>query len=295
MNNIAVSAAIMHVPGSGREQLVADALALLPKEWNPVVIEDPAREGCWVTAKRAWEARNPEATHHLVLSDDAVLCDHFGDLLTCAIEARPDAVIGLCARQRDFSDRAVLERKSWFHSQDFIYGQGIVMPTDDVPVFLDWVEDYVRPEFEHDDGRVGMWARATGRGVYTTVPQLVRHAEGRSLMGHPRAVGLGTALFAADRDRVNWATGAVEVPGNCFGGKGLRDDAPAPLRARFAAGRSPVALSPSHSRLIETSQRGFATFQKMRAQHVVVPKEEPEPELEPESETTPAPEEAPAA
>lgn len=218
----------MHVPHAGRDPHVANILATLPSEWDVQVVTDPQRKGCWPTARRAWEARTPSSTHHVVLSDDAVLCDHFGELLIGAIAAKPDAVMSLCTRARLPVDNAVIARRSWLHSADCVYGQGIVIPSALVPEMLAWVDEHVVPDYEHDDGRVGMWARVSGRGVYTTVPQLVRHAEGRSLMGHPPAVGLGTPLWAADRRDVKWDTESVQVPGLLFGDRGLRSRVAAP-------------------------------------------------------------------
>lgn len=219
-----ISVGIMHVPGAGRDSLVEDILRVLPKDWDVSVIEDPERKGCWSTAKRAWETRSEESTHHLVLSDDAVLCDYFPELLIGAITARPEAVMSLCTRQKEPVDRAVVEKCSWVHSNDVVYGQAIVIPSKDVQEMLDWVEKSVKPEYKHDDGRVGMWARVTTRGIYTPVPQLVRHAPGKSLVGHRAAEGLGTPLFAGNTKDVNWDTDAVEDTKILFGSKwGLID------------------------------------------------------------------------
>lgn len=230
----AVSVAIMHVPRVGRDQNVADLLEALSPAWDVTVITDPTRAGCWPTAMRAWAARSPAHTHHLVLEDDVALCDHFQELLLGAITARPTAVMSLCTRGRGSVDNAVLARCSWLHSTDMVFGQGIVIPTADVDDMLSWAQAHVQPSYEHGDGRVGMWTRATGRGGYTPVPQLVRHKEGHSLMGHPYTEGLGTALFAADRRDVNWDTDAFEVPGSFYGGSGLRADVPSNVAAMFA-------------------------------------------------------------
>lgn len=235
MTDLSVSVAIMHVPGSGRDANVAETVRRLPPSWTVTVIEDALREGCWPTAKKAWQARTPDSTHHLVLSDDAVLCDHFAELLIGALNIHPGSVLSLCARNRQHTDTAVLERCSWILSDDTVYGQGIVIPSPLVEEMLLWVERFVKPNYEHDDGRVGMWARATRSGVYTPVPQLVRHMEGPSLMGHPMARGLGTPLFAADRRDVNWDTTFLRVEGTLFGGRGLKADAPEELRTRLSA------------------------------------------------------------
>ena len=239
-----ISVGIMHVPGAGRDSLVEDILRVLPKDWDVSVIEDPERKGCWSTAKRAWETRTEESTHHLVLSDDAVLCDYFPELLIGAITARPEAVMSLCTREKEPVDRAVVEKCSWIHSSDVVYGQAIVIPSKDVQEMLDWVEASVIPKYKHDDGRVGMWARVTERGIYTPVPQLVRHAAGKSLLGHRAAQGLGTPLFAGNTKDVNWDTDAVEDTKILFGSKwGLIDNMPLEDSTESACSKQHVPLN----------------------------------------------------
>lgn len=233
MNKIVVSVGIMHVPNSGRDEMVKDILAILPKEWSVVVVEDPERKGCWPTAQRAWATRTEESTHHLVLSDDAVLCDHFGELLLSAIDAKPDAVMSLCCWSRKIVDDAVLAKKSWIHSGDYAYGQALLLPCDLIEEMLDWNVENVKPNYKHDDGRVALWAKGTKRGIHTPVPQLVRHGESESLLGHRPAIGLGTALFASDRRDVNWNTDALEVKTSLFGNAGLKDSASDELKELF--------------------------------------------------------------
>lgn len=147
-------------------------------------------------------------------------------------------------------------------ADDTVYGQAIVIPTAYVGEMLSWAEAYVKPTYEHDDGRVGMWARATKRGVYTPVPQLVRHMEGPSLMGHPAARGLGTPLFAADRKDVNWDTEALQVQGHIFGNAGLRADAPAALKSLFGVSAEPETRK---SQLMEELRQRYAKARREEA------------------------------
>lgn len=233
MNKIVVSVGIMHVPNAGRDEMVKDILAMLPKEWSVTVVEDPEREGCWPTAKRAWSTRTEESTHHLVLSDDAVLCDHFGELLLSAIETKPDVVMSLCCWNRKIVDDAVVAKKSWIHSGDYAYGQALLIPSHLVEEMLAWNIENVKPIYKHDDGRVALWTKGTKRGIYTPVPQLARHRESESLLGHRPAVGLGTALFASDRRDVNWNTDAHVVKTSLFGVEGLKDSVSEEIKELF--------------------------------------------------------------
>src|SRR5690606_32601079 len=62
---VRITAAIMHVPGVGRDASCASITrALAPL--RPIVVADPERRGAWPTARRAWLAGiEAGGTHHL--------------------------------------------------------------------------------------------------------------------------------------------------------------------------------------------------------------------------------------
>jgi hypothetical protein len=89
VRTVRLSAAVMTHPSR-----VDRAIALRDRhpELGLRVVVDPEPAGppsALRTARLAWAAADPAATHHLVLQDDAVLCPDFADRLAAAVAARP--------------------------------------------------------------------------------------------------------------------------------------------------------------------------------------------------------------
>jgi hypothetical protein len=112
-----ISVAIIHAPWSvERVANVAELLVALPRA---IVVADTERAGvmkranrlgCWPMAERAWLAADPLATHHLVVEDDAQLCDDFFEDAEEAVLRRPDAAISFFTGARACSVATCLPR-----------------------------------------------------------------------------------------------------------------------------------------------------------------------------------------
>lgn len=166
--------AIVHCPRNAeRVANVARLLRALPRAR---IIEDPGdgvrtmrgiRKGCWPLARRAWEAFDPIATHHVVLEDDAVLCDGFEERLDESRTAEPEAVLSLFRGRRDCSIATV-------------------MPTFLIPTFLAWAKDAPHGErwLPHHSFIISQATKELGlRRLYTS-PSLVEHGRLPSLLDH---------------------------------------------------------------------------------------------------------------
>lgn len=165
-----ISTAIIHTPGRPeRSSLVANVLDVLPSAL--VVLDTDGsgdhrianRRGCWPLARRAWSL--PCAEHHLVLEDDAVLCDDFSARLAGVVATRPDAVISLF-----YGDR-------WC-------SVATVMPRSIIGPWLAWSEQEsrIRP---HHDQMIILGCQALGVEHLWCSPSLVDQADVPSLLGHP--------------------------------------------------------------------------------------------------------------
>lgn len=169
-----LSTAIMHAPWSSeRAENLVEILAQLP---SAIVIRDDDRRGMlalgkrlgsWPMAERAWRSSSAEATHHLVLEDDAHLCDGFVDLALNAITARPDAALSLFRGKRACS-------------------VGTVLPVASIAPWLSWVSS--SPEsgrhLPHHDCLIDAGMRRLSVPHFYTVPSLVEHRQMESLLKH---------------------------------------------------------------------------------------------------------------
>lgn len=150
-----------------RDENVQSLLGALP---NAIVLDDVMggiavrnqSRGCWPVARRAWMRDVKDATHHLVLEDDALLCDRFADLALEAVTREPRAAIF------------------------FFYGWRLTsvatsFPVEFIPQWLEWTRTQDHP---HHSTLQLKGARALGVPMLFTSPSLVDHAKFPSLLGH---------------------------------------------------------------------------------------------------------------
>lgn len=154
-----LSIAIMHAPW--RSERVANVRVLLEQLPGALVVEDTAREGCWPTARRAWGVAT--TGHHLVVQDDAVLCNGFVRLVQQAIVERPVAAISFYA-------------SPW----PGVGGVALCLPARWARNWLKWAE--IAEYQHHDDELLARWLRHVGAEIQ--IAPLVDHAPFPSVVGN---------------------------------------------------------------------------------------------------------------
>lgn len=146
----------------------------------------------WDTGRRALANHNPNASHHIVLQDDAQPVPDFRRHATAALEQQPDALVSFYlgtsrppqwqAAVDDACMRAEDAGAAWISAPTLLHGVAIAIPTVNVPHMLDWCE---RPEVPYDE-RLGMyWQYVIDRPVLYTWPSLVDHEDGPTIAAHP--------------------------------------------------------------------------------------------------------------
>ena len=130
--------------------------------WDHVVWDQG--KGRWDTGRRAWELADPDASHHLVLQDDALPCQDLILGLEMALARIPAHRVlislffgtphagaqGLSAKERAIG-RAQQVGASWIILRSLNWGLGIVLPTAVVPNMLDWCDQQTYPEYDKRD------------------------------------------------------------------------------------------------------------------------------------------------
>lgn len=184
---VTISCAIMHTSSSvERKQSLQQVMFQLHSQdainsWVSLkVMDDKFKQGVWFNAKRCWKLAG-EATHHLVLQDDIVICNNFVNGVVKVIEAFPDDLISLFHGPRKKFDGSCRWGKS-----EGVWGQAVVMPTGMVQEFLDWEKKNIHPSFKHDDSRISLFAIKTKRRVKVPFPNLINHrdTELKSVLGN---------------------------------------------------------------------------------------------------------------
>jgi hypothetical protein len=170
-------------------------------------------DGIWDTASRAWAAHDPEATHHLVLQDDAIVCRDLVKGLEMGLAHTPAQFICLyvgtphdgakSVRKVDaIVERADQSHASWLVLGSSRWGVATVLPVEVIADMLLWCEYVEGP----DDKRIGLYCRDVLHwDVWHTWPSLVDHRAAGSLVGNSSTVArrfIGAGASALDFD---WA------------------------------------------------------------------------------------------
>lgn len=209
-----LSVAVMAHPK--REAMVADLVARLDRE--PVVVWDQ-RNDRWDTGRRSQLAFDPNATHHLVVQDDAMIPRDLVAGIERALPHVTDEGAALClyiGKVRPHAGRisravAKAEGCSWLVMRDLHWGVGIVLPT---PIIETVIRDQdPKTSIEQYDRRISRWLVMQRRSVWYPWPSLVDHRDSPSLINHGEGRHahqfLGEDRSALD---VDWGQGVLQIP-----------------------------------------------------------------------------------
>lgn len=174
-----ISVAIMAHPK--REQWagpLADAI-----DADVTVIWDRCNDR-WDTGRRSLLAHHPDATHHLVIQDDAVVCRDLIAGLQQAVAYSQHRPVGLYIGQvrpsKTKVERAVREadrqQTSWVAMQGPWWGVGILLPTADIEDVVAFGD--TRDDLDNYDRKIARYYASRNVRCWYTHPSLVDHRHG---------------------------------------------------------------------------------------------------------------------
>lgn len=192
--SVRLSVSIMAHPEREAEATeLSRALGDAPISFDPVPTPSRDPRQRWVPGDAAWRMHDRFADWHMVIQDDALVCE---DLIP-GLEKGLDALEG----QGLFSGysgvpkpgqehishamaHARLKGHTWWSTRSLCWGVAIVAPVKTIPAMLDWCNHPFRAEVNYDK-RVGLYYRDVLRWrTWHTTPALVDHRDGPSLVGH---------------------------------------------------------------------------------------------------------------
>jgi hypothetical protein len=215
MPDMRLSVVVMYHPSRTESAMaIADHCA----ELEPRLVCDPDPDGPpspLRTAKRAWAACPPDATHHLVLQDDVILVPDFANHLKAAVQQHPDH--GLVFYVNRNSPRnsylfrwAAASGARWAPLSQYEYTPtlGLLLPAAaarDLAAHLATVPDDTRD----DDEAVTVFCRNQNIPIVAVVPSLVDHRDLPSIAGNESHGPRHTTAFAghAGVDSRYWSGG----------------------------------------------------------------------------------------
>jgi hypothetical protein len=188
-----LSASIMAHPD--RHEQVAELLETLDSDdvmvaWDGEGPPSGNSDRVWRTARRGWEMFDESADWHVLLQDDAIVCQDFLAGLSVALEHVPqDAVVSPYLGMGGMTGNKwlVLAAKadnvnaSWVRGNKLLWGVCIAVPTRLIPQMI---ADCDRKTGVPDDMRVSGWFERRGADCWYTWPSLVDHRNVPSLTKH---------------------------------------------------------------------------------------------------------------
>lgn len=184
-----LSVVVMHHPARGDVSDLVAACAPLDVR----VVEDPDPDGPpspLRTAKRAWAAVAPGATHHLVLQDDVTPVPGFAELVLRAVRARERHAVALYSnwnspRNAYLVRAAAAAGQAWapLGHDEWVPTLGLVLPAEGALRLAAHLAALPDDERDDDEAVVTFCARE-GYPVVATLPHLLEHGDGPSLAGN---------------------------------------------------------------------------------------------------------------
>lgn len=144
---------------------------------NIVRVQEPDEHGRnWPDQKKAWFKHSQfDSTHHLVLQDDAKLCDNFGTLVHQVISAKPEQTIACWCTHNSGMDKAVESGVNWVEVKGGMHGVAILLPCGDIGPMLKYVKKHFGPKPSHEPAMRAWQLLEKGEYVWCPVPSLVEH------------------------------------------------------------------------------------------------------------------------
>lgn len=212
---IRVSTVVMAHPK--RRAFVTELLTRLDR---PAEVVWDERDDRWHTGRRAMLAYQADATHHLVVQDDAIIPR---DLVAGVEQALAHVPAGAplclyCGRVRPYRelvqqlvDRAG-DNTSWLTMSQLHWGVGIVMPTDLIGDMISWCDG--RTEIANYDRRISRWLGHQNITTWYPWPSLVDHRGSASLVPGRTAIRRAHWFVGADRSALDcrWDGKVVSIP-----------------------------------------------------------------------------------
>lgn len=134
----------------------------------------------WDTGRRALLAHEPDATHHLVVQDDAVLSKNFLNSCRRLIKFSEDVPVDLymgssSAGFRRRAHQAKVNGAPWFAAAGPRWGVAVIIPVPHIPELVEWCD--ADRKSEAYDGKMSMYYYHKRKSCLYTMPSLVNHRE----------------------------------------------------------------------------------------------------------------------
>lgn len=212
---MSISVAVMaHPSRAGMVPSVVDALDA------PATVVWDEKQSRWDTGRRSLLAYDPDATHHLVVQDDAIICRDLVATLERAVTHVPaGSPVGLYTgklRPRHRHVAAMVAHSEaagspWFVMEGPWWGVGIVIPTHVIDELVAWGDEH--PQILNYDTRITRYFASRGIDCWYTVPSLVDHrTDHRSLIAGRTGIRHAHRFVGGSALSIDWSVQPPQPP-----------------------------------------------------------------------------------
>lgn len=203
-----IACRIMHHLSRPAPVELCDALATLGAE----VRLDYDSHGAWWNARRCWldGLRDPQATHVLVVHDDAIASPSAAQSIVAAVRHRPKDIISFFAARPELSE-ALRRDTRWVVFDTYAWGLALCLPRGMVTWFVHWCDERIKPDWRADDTRMLLFAMANNLDILCTAPSLFQHPVG----GHGIVTGPNdSSPWVAKHAITDWSGEPLHIAGD---------------------------------------------------------------------------------
>lgn len=144
----------------------------LKKQLGDVPVSWERGRGIWDTCKRAWLLHDREATHHVVIQDDAIVTDDFIEKAKDVIERYPENTAHIFFIADRAKRYAVLHKDEPGFFTHKIYNEvAICLPTARIMPMLKWCD---RLKMDTDKS-ISRYCQRHRIKIYNPMPSLIEH------------------------------------------------------------------------------------------------------------------------
>lgn len=165
----------------------------------PVVMD--TKNSIWDTCQRAWAEFDPTADYHVVIQDDALVCDDFKEKAEAFLDTvEPDQPVSFYLGYRGNLIRKIDEsiERGYLEISRLHFGVAICLPTSMIKEMLEFGKNTKLPE-HLDDTRIKAYLANKKKTVIYPVPSLIDHRCEISFVTGEAAPGRRAAYYI-DRD-----------------------------------------------------------------------------------------------
>ena len=194
----------------------------VPVSWDD---EGPAGGNAgrvWRNARAAWLMHRPDADWHILLQDDALLCDAFLPGMNEALRhVKGPAVVSpylgmggyQTARWKPLTELADRRGAAFIRTRKLGWGVCIALPVLMIPDMIAYADTRAGVP---DDMRVAGWAERRGIDVWYTWPSLVDHLPVPSLTKHRAKDRKAFRHQRSLATKIDWSGPVIDDPSSTF-------------------------------------------------------------------------------